>query len=267
MDTNGTVDASEIRLTTWDGAKTLVNNLINYQPQLVRRISSINSSVEGRCSLVFLQGLGAWSKSVTQRSRYSWLYDKRHYGRFSLAEIDRNYEDLIHKVDFPIFLGKKWLSLGVNTLLGLWIYHQICLQETCVTVQGLIVFLIDQYCGWFMDDLRISPSLKLTYPPENWPKPKRKVVSQLFIFMGYVSFIRLIFCLGMSVCFPGNPESDTGSREVVESLEHMEHDSLSFGFWPMFRSNVRSRECLDFPQICAELITFHVVLELLPSLP
>ena len=50
--------------------------------------------------------------------------------------------------------------------------------------------------------------------------------------MSYVSFkdIRLNSCLGMSVCFPGNPESDTGSREVVERLEHMEHDSLSFGF-------------------------------------
>jgi len=31
-----TVDGSEIpRPTTWDGAKTLVNNGINYQPQLV----------------------------------------------------------------------------------------------------------------------------------------------------------------------------------------------------------------------------------------
>ena len=37
------VDGSEIRLTTWDGAKTLFSNGINYQPQLVRRISSTNS--------------------------------------------------------------------------------------------------------------------------------------------------------------------------------------------------------------------------------
>ncbi len=33
--------------TTWDGAETLVNNGINYQPQLVGRISSINSTLGG----------------------------------------------------------------------------------------------------------------------------------------------------------------------------------------------------------------------------
>ena len=30
--------------TTWDGAETFVNNGINYQPQLVSRISAINSN-------------------------------------------------------------------------------------------------------------------------------------------------------------------------------------------------------------------------------
>ena len=43
-----TVDGSEIRLTTWDGAKNPVNKGINNQPQLVSRMSSINSS--GMCN-------------------------------------------------------------------------------------------------------------------------------------------------------------------------------------------------------------------------
>ena len=40
-----TVDGSEIRLTTWDALQNPVSNGINYQPQLVSRISAINSMI------------------------------------------------------------------------------------------------------------------------------------------------------------------------------------------------------------------------------
>jgi len=44
--TDHTFDGSEIRLTTFWMYKNPVNNEINYQPQLVNRISSINSIID-----------------------------------------------------------------------------------------------------------------------------------------------------------------------------------------------------------------------------
>ena len=46
---------AEIWLTTWDGAETLINNGINYQPKLVSRISAINSITQLQ---TFCAGLG-----------------------------------------------------------------------------------------------------------------------------------------------------------------------------------------------------------------
>ena len=58
-----TVDGSEILLTTWD-VQNLVHNGIDYQPQLVGRIFSINRIIHRINMVTFQKDQMRWSETL-----------------------------------------------------------------------------------------------------------------------------------------------------------------------------------------------------------